>query len=232
MNNLVDMAAVGTQQHHIIGSETHLLREAGIVGLQHKAGYVPATMPPETPAYLPVADNYATCADAMMTRFCNQEVVGANPRAPYLVVIWLLLGSDNPFCFRRYTSDSPVILSMSILFLRIACGDEPTKAERDNAFHEVRVGENQTKIPYGRIRTAALRTAGLLNARRTQIPWVAWLASAIVQEIALVGGGKVEPTIWKQARQWRYISDEEAGRVALNLLFDMVDGKNRASPQL
>jgi hypothetical protein len=234
----------GTAQSGRQGEEATLLRLGGLAYLRQMAGYIPLKMTSEQLQFEPVSEEYAMCADAMMTRLSCQEVVGANPRAPYLMVIWLLVGIDNPFSVRHYVPDNVLVLSLARLLLRVACGDEPSTDERRvvtrtasmqkvNALEHYNRGWRNTiadeSQSYARTRTdavatAILRAAGAVNAKMLHQAWVAWSVGAIVNELMRFEGNKVEPVVWKQARKWCYISDNEAGRIVRKLLFDMLDG--------
>jgi hypothetical protein len=237
------VAVLGTVQSGCRGEEAALLRYAGLTVLQRMAGYVAPTMATASPLFQPIIAEYAICADAMMTRLCHQEIVGANPRAPYLMVSWLLLGADNPFCIRRYAHDDTLVLHLARLLLRIACGDEPSPSERQlvtrtasmfkvSALEQYNRGWRNASTEEGQsyartrtdaVATAILRAAGAVNANMLHPAWVAWSVGAIVNELVRFEGNHIEATVWKQARAWCYISDDVAGRIVRKLFFDMLD---------
>ena len=234
----------GTAQTGQRGDEAAILHMAGITVLQCMAGYVPQTIAAELPQYQPVSPEYAACADAIMTRLCHQEVTQANPRAPYLMVTWLLLGANNPFRIRRYAQDDHLVLQLARLLLRIACGDEPSATERQLVTRTASTlkvsalelynrgwrmsppeeGQTYAKTRMDAIATAILRAAGAVNAKMLHQAWVAWSVGAIISELVRFEGNKVEATVWKQARAWCYMTDDEAGRIARKLFFEMLDG--------
>jgi hypothetical protein len=233
----------GTAQTGQRGEEAALLRAAGLTVLQRMAGYIAPTMTTTIPLFQPITTEYATCADAMMTRLCHQEVTGANPRAPYLMVSWLLLGADNPFRIRRYELNDTLVLHLARLLLRIACGDEPSPSERQLVTRTASMfkvsaleqynrgwlntapdnGQSDARTRTDAVATAILRAAGAVNANMLHPAWVAWSVGAIVNELVRFEGNHIEALVWKQARAWCYISDDAAGRIVRKLFFDMLD---------
>jgi hypothetical protein len=119
----VKAAILGTQHPDIHETEREILLDAGTEGFRRIAGYMPSKMPPDTPI-LPAMDEYFSCFSALvMKEICTLNIPNSNPRVSYLMVIWLLLGSDNPYCLKQYVPDDTRLREVARFFMGIALGD-------------------------------------------------------------------------------------------------------------
>jgi hypothetical protein len=116
-------AILGTQ--HTGDDARDILRQAGIRGFQRLAGYIAPVMPVlDDYEIAPVHENYLALVDPMIQELAdNKNLVNCNPRAPYLLLAWLVVGSDNPYRSCQYASDTRIHNQVAIYHIRIALGD-------------------------------------------------------------------------------------------------------------
>ena len=114
----------GTTEYHPI------MRQIVTNSLQRMAGYIAPTMSIPEIQITPVHENYLEQVDAMMQALANDDsLVNCNPRAPYLLLAWLLVGSDNPYRNCQYVNDTRIHKQVAIIHIRIASGDAPLESE-------------------------------------------------------------------------------------------------------
>jgi hypothetical protein len=98
------------------------LLHRGINTMRWMAGYRPRFIPISEPSIPPVATPYDECASSIMAKLCNTTIGRCNPRAPYVVLSWLLVGQLNPYRVAQFSTDGTIPLT-AMLMLRIACGE-------------------------------------------------------------------------------------------------------------
>lgn len=235
----------GTLATNEIGSEPALLYQAGVSYMQRLAGYVPAKMSIEvhSTAYPPLSRQDALAADTMLSRLCDCEIAGANPRVPYLIAIWMLMGSTNPFQIYQRSNEKELIVQVASLLLRIACGDTVATDERKTVLRNVTLAKLATITPYmwklrsrygdnnaeNRISahhadvlaTALLRVVGIVRTYEATAEWLAWTMGDVLHELAQISGNSVSKFIQAKAQSWCYINDAEIGLITRDIVFDM-----------
>jgi hypothetical protein len=201
-----------------------LLQDTGIKVLQRMAGYQPAAMPVDIPKLPPVAKPIQPIADTIMAIFCGggTGIRNCNPRAPYLMLAWILVGADNPYRVMNYAARDSFLRPVLAVLLRCAMGERFTDEEL------------QTFVS----------TSLTVTVERTDEDWlqyadetIAWVVEAM-KELNSVGNkatSAVRAVIWsttrfsvihaslliqQQARAWCYLDDEEAWLAIQSLLLD------------
>ena len=169
-----------------------------------------------------------------------QELMGdrlltdCNPRSPYLVLVWMLIGSDNEYRICQYVDARHLLKQVAIIHIRIVLGDVP-------AYSVKKASEAARNVSHTRVTKDAT--------------WTAWCATAWVADTALwaatihatdlirgaahstlfavkdaeeaarmsgVAANSAKTAISAKARQWAHISDEEALQIARQLMLDIL----------
>lgn len=124
------------------------MRQIATTGLQRMAGYIAPVMTVTDSVIASVHENYLERVDPIMQALADDEsLVNCNPRAPYLMLAWLLVGSDNPYRSCKYVDNTTIHKQVAIIHIRIALGDTPVEGEinaaRDAAWAAIK---NQTVL--------------------------------------------------------------------------------------
>jgi hypothetical protein len=229
-----------TSQRDSDSEIAQFLLQRAITKLQYKAAYVPGKLDEPVSTLMPVGDLFAEVAKFKMTRLCDEPIEVCNPRAPYLVLAWLLVGSDNPYRVNQYVAnDDRIMCSVAYRLLMIACGIIRTPMELSatvvgwaarNAAG--RTGSSEGRAAWEATRDAAwavgtdarihgaiwgvARAAGnriyQLN-RKTKTRWQAMQDRDVLHDI-------VRTAIRRHARAWCHIDDDKAGCIIQSLAAD------------
>jgi hypothetical protein len=114
----------GTTEYH------QLMRQIVTNSLQSMAGYIAPTMAASEIQTTTVHENYLERVDPMMQALADDEsLMNCNPRAPYLMLAWLLVGSDNRYRSCQYVEDMRHHKQVAIIHIRIASGYTPSEDE-------------------------------------------------------------------------------------------------------
>ena len=188
------------------------LSQRGIISLQRAAGYVPhrTHSPIEIP---PVADTFAACADKVLAEMCQHEVLDANPRVPYLLLTWHLVGSDNEQRVNQHAEHPYLIRLVALLSLYIACGALPQNRKlcRIADYAGLQKQRNASPITRTLAWTAEALYAAATVDNREEVEEAVWVFSMAIGEYS---------SIPAQARAWCYIDDVEAGFITQKLILD------------
>src|SRR5688572_31978742 len=92
-------AVLGTANYHAT------MREIVDGSLRRRVNFVPQRMASDKPL-LSVYPNYLDEVDVIMNDLSNDDwLTNCNPRSPYLLLVWLLIGSDNNYRVCQYFDD-------------------------------------------------------------------------------------------------------------------------------
>lgn len=117
-------AIIGTTEYH------KAMRQITANTLQRVAGFIAPTMPVREIQIESVHESYLERVDAVMQALADDsDLVNCNPRSPYLMLAWLLVGSDNPYRSCQYVDDTRIHRQVAIIHIRIALGDTPVEGE-------------------------------------------------------------------------------------------------------
>jgi hypothetical protein len=105
------------------------LRHRGIQHLQQKAGFIAPRMSADEPIFFDVAEPYASVAPTVLHRLCSMQPPATSPRIPYLLLAWMLFGSDNPFRVLDHIPEVTLTRWVGFHLLTIACGLRLTASE-------------------------------------------------------------------------------------------------------
>jgi hypothetical protein len=215
-------AILGTAQVGKLGEETTILHNAGLTTLQQMAGYVAQTMPVKPLILPPVTAHDQQTADAIMSGLCRRAVHNCNLRVPYLMLAWLLVGSDNEFRVAGYAAKDSYLRLVTLRLLRFAVGEHFTAAQLQPIVDRAwLIKENREEDIW-------------LNWADETIAWIIWAIHSTGEEAVKA----VEAAIWsathfamihapvlieKQAKDWCYIEDDDAWLIIQWLLLDVLN---------
>lgn len=92
-------AILDTEDYHAT------MREIVDSSLRRRMYYVPQRMESDKPL-LSVYPSYLDEVDVIMNDLSNDDwLTNCNPRSPYLLLVWLLIGSDNKYRICQYFDD-------------------------------------------------------------------------------------------------------------------------------
>jgi hypothetical protein len=210
--------------------------------------YVPLRMNPNSQRSLlpPVHADYLERVDLIMQDLGEDEgLANCNPRSPYLLLAWLLVGWDNEYRTCQYLDEMRITKQVVSIHIRIALGDTPLHDgiwDIVGVVRDIRANRTARDVTWiawsatWSVARAALTTwAGnwsISSAALTrQTSWVAGgtagaaKAAAKAAEDAAMTFGVVDDAarvaISTKARQWAHISDEEALQIARQLTLDI-----------
>src|SRR5688572_12972204 len=114
---ILKAAVLGTADYHTT------MRQVADDGLRRRVNYVPQRMALENPV-LPVHPGYLESVDPIMQVLIGDDQIShCNQSSPYLVLAWLLLGSDNEYRICQYVDDVRILKQVAITHIRIALGN-------------------------------------------------------------------------------------------------------------
>lgn len=229
MRDILKAAVVGTEDYHSI------MRQIAVNTIQHKAGYTPQTAARATP--IPsVEKNFAACADALVQAITrNQAHNHCNRRSPYLWLVWLLVGSDNPYRTAQYVDDDTLLRQITMILIRIALGDVLTSSiileliadvdaarfTRATLVRAIEVDFVTRDVIY------ALARAVDANADRCAACVVETLDDAVVMAVGDVAFNRresrvaaIRKTLVQKMEDWAHIKDGQALQTARQLFWD------------
>ena len=201
-----------------------LLQDVGIRALRRMAGYQPQTMPFEIPKLPSISKPNQSTADKVMAILCGSGagVRNCNPRVPYLMLAWLLVGADNEYRVSDYAAPYSFLQPVLALLLRCAMGERFTAEVFDTYIFTSfasNIGHSREDWAYYADETIswiveAMKELNGTGHRATEsVRAVLWSATRFsVLHASLV--------IQQQARAWCYLDDEEAWLVIQSLLLD------------
>jgi hypothetical protein len=159
-----------------------------------------------------------------MTEIWGQVVQGCNPRVPYLLLAWLLVGSDNRFRINRNVDDDTLIRYISHFFVEIAMGavvDKETLAELSDMAWDTWQGAFET-------RSVAQSVAGLTRLV-AYAPFVtsgsirivlATLKARKMWKVVEISRAIIYPETRPYIASWHHIDDKAAIPIARKLMMD------------
>jgi hypothetical protein len=184
---------------------------------------------------------HAACSqetDKMMQQLgSDSRFTNCNKCSPYLILAWLLIGSDNEYRTCQYLDDLRLPKQIAIIHVRLALGNVNVKGEKEVVTQVARASRIALDNwrPKDRHITrvallatwAAARTAQAIVAtiRSVNIPGAAGGAAKAAEDAASMSGvveGVARTAISTKAREWAHISDEEALRIARQLTLDIL----------
>jgi hypothetical protein len=203
-----------------------VLHEAAVQGLQYMAGYVPAQMPIQSIDLPPVIAHDQRTSDDFMTSLCGYAVQQCNQRVPYMLLAWLLVGSDNPYRVKDYAAYDSLLRPVTQIALRCALGEQFTvktlqpiidqswliKEDREGDVWSIWADETISWVIW------AIRSNGEQAVKAVEA--AVWSATRIatIQASAL---------IHKYAQTWCNIEDEEIWQIVQQLLLEVLrNGEN------
>jgi len=212
-------ALLGTQHYRVTQTEREILLAAGAAGFRRMAGYTPPQMPVKIPTLSPVANSFAAYADAMMTELCGEAVPGCIPRVPYLVLAWLLIGSDNEYRVFQYTIEPLIFSQVARQLLWIALGYELSLTDKATLGDIITIDSN---VPYDMsvasmaiLRSVAMYLVGVYNDFPMAFRYVLYIVEKMM-------GVLVKESLQLQAMLWRDIDDDMAWAIARSLMLDIL----------
>jgi len=118
-------AILGTQHPDVTVAEREILLAAGAEGFRQIVGYIPPTMPIDEPTLPPLEKPYSELSDAY-TRFIGGKLMpNRKPRVVYIVLIWLLIDSSNPYRLKKCLVDDLHFRQLAAILMWIAVGGIP-----------------------------------------------------------------------------------------------------------
>jgi hypothetical protein len=205
MSNITSEAVLGTEDYHAT------MRVIARNALQQQAGYVAPTMDTVTDGIMPVEAEYLERVDPIMQTLADDETLtGCNPRVPYLMFAWILVGSDNPY--RKYVEDTSIIGRIAIIHLRIALGDAPPDSAIDALRDEIWA-----------VFQASLRAA-VRDAVRAAVRDAAWAVGQAAIRDAV--GAATRDAARSKALSLAHITDAQALCVARGITLDILKASN------
>jgi hypothetical protein len=222
-------AILGTEDYHAT------MREIVDTSLRRRINYVPQRMSVDSNCILPpVHADYLPQVDLIMQKLADDnELVNCNPRSAYLMLAWLLMGSDNEYRTCLYV-DMLIPKQVAIILIRIALGNTPLSVELKAVARAVDEAKWASQDTYwfawnGVWAVARAATSAADRDRITfRVKGIAEFAAAaiaVMESVAKNDGiadGVVKTTISSKARQWAHISDEEALQIARQLTLDIL----------
>jgi hypothetical protein len=216
MSNITSKAVLGTDDYH--ATMRALVRNA----LQQQAGYVPQVVSGDD-GLLPVEAEYLERVDPIMQTLADDETLtGCNPRSPYLMFAWILVGSDNPY--RKYVEDTSIIERIAITHLRIALGNAPCDSVIDALRDEF--------WAVGQVAAWAVGQPSLRDAVRATLRDAAWAVghAAVRASLRDAVRASLRDATWDVARSkalsLAHITDAQALCVARGITLDILKASN------
>jgi hypothetical protein len=165
------------------------------------------TMMPE------VGDVYAVCVDAILSEICKEQVIDANPRTPYLVLAWHLVGSDNENRLNKEGKLPFLIRLLALMSIYIACGAFPQVRKLQRiANHANKIFDIQQTTVSRQVAWVAETLCAIATIdNRFDIEESQWVYSMAIAEY---------PAVIEKARDWCYIDDVSAGQIIQKLMLD------------
>ena len=193
------------------------LSQRGMNSLYRQAGFIPQKIRAEL-SMPQVSDTYTVCVDAILSEICDEQVIDANPRTPYLALAWHLVGSDNEKRLNKSGEIPYLIRLITLMSLYIASGASP------------QVHKIQRIADYAN---------GIFDKQRTQTTRaVAWIAETLLTIASINNKYDVEEAQWaysmtvaehltviEKAEEWSYIDDVTSGQILQTLLVDSLPSK-------
>lgn len=215
-------AIIGTQNHN--ADPQIVLHDAGVTALQHMAGYIAPKMPVDSVKMPPVTIHDPVTADAIMTSLCGQKAHDCNRRAPYLMLAWLLVGSDNAFRVIDYAAHDSLLRPVTFILLRYALGSDLPLMQLQPTIDKSWLIKEQREGDIWAI-WADETIAWMLWAIRCKHSSVEKAVEAAVWSATRLAIIHANILIQKQAKEWCHIDDEEAWLVIQFLLLDTLSHK-------
>ena len=222
-------AVLGT--NHNADDARAILRQAGMHSFQRLAGYIPQVMPLDTPMLPPVCHPFEQGTDAMMLHFCNQRMKGCNPRVPYLLFIWLLVGSDNKYRLQQYMKDKDILRQLAMLLIAITCGSTP----HTNSVQQVsellrRAWFNLHQMSFQRRKAdsafysveSALSMVGIFNYVIKAPAVLSALTDTVMTRLNKIYDDKARRELQQRAIAWCCMDDGVAWRIIQALMLDIL----------
>jgi hypothetical protein len=208
----INPITLNTATEHDIRS---YLSQRGIISLQSAAGYIPRKTH-STIEIPPVADSFAVCADKLLAEVCQHEVMDANPRVPYLLLTWHLVGSDNEQRINQHEEHPYLIRLIALMSLYIACGALPQSRKLCRIADYAGLQKQRSESPITRTLawTAEMLYSAATVDNREDVEEAAWVFSMAIGEYS---------TISAQAKAWCYMDDIEAGHITQKLILDCLE---------
>jgi hypothetical protein len=149
-------AVLGTADYHTT------MRQIVDDSLRRLVNYVPSHMNVDNSynSLPPVHADYLPQVDLIMQKLAgDNELLDCNPRSPYLMLAWLLIGSDNEYRICQYIDDMCIAKQAAIIHIRIALGGTPVLRDIQDAFKVARQrSEDASSVSWSAI-WAATRSA-------------------------------------------------------------------------
>jgi hypothetical protein len=239
-------AILGTYHHSTVEDARTLLRTALQTDLQRKAGYIPARLPADIPFLPPIHATFAEPLRPLIRTLCkNRSLRDGSARAPYLIMAWMLIGQDYPFCALHFASDKTVVVQVAGLLIGIALGDFPdlehiatvcsAASQIQNAgdrelFRHLRMVRNPRERELleqpAWAHKMALHAATILHLKRkylnSPVPRGVRKAVKRMVHMAYALGDTQQEIIHDRAKTWRTMDDEQAWQLANKLMLDLL----------
>jgi hypothetical protein len=246
-------AILGTYHHSTVEDARTLLRTALQTDLQRKAGYIPARLPDDMPFLPPVHETFAEPLRPLIRTLCkNRSLRDGNARAPYLIMAWMLIGQDYPFCALHFASNKTLVVQVAGLLIGIALGDFPdvehiaaisyAASEIQNAgdrelFRRLRMVRNPRERELLEqpvwAHKMALHAVNILHLKRkylnSPVPKGVRKSVKRMVHMAYALGDTSQEIIHDRAKTWRTMDDEQAWQLANHLMLDLLDLHEKAS---
>jgi hypothetical protein len=216
-------ALLGTDHYQHEANPQTILRDTGIKYLRHMAGYIPKTMP-VTPITLPhpiIFEQFTT--NCIMTSLCGQTVTNCNPRAPLLMMAWLLVGSDNEFRVSAYATQVSFVRDVTFMLLRYALGE---RLILSTYYHAIMGNLRGSKpVDEGDIWNiwADETLAWVFEALDSKSHHAVKAVEALVWSVTRFALLDATALIQKQARDWCHLNDEDALLIIQWLFLDALN---------
>jgi hypothetical protein len=221
MSDITSEAVLGTDDYHAT------MRVIARNALQQQAGYVAPTMDTVTDGIMPVEAEYLERVDPIMQTLADDETLtGCNPRVPYLMFAWILVGSDNPY--RKYVEDTSIIERIAITHLRIALGNAPCDSVIDALRDEI--------WAVGQVAAWAVGQPSLRDAVRATLRDAAWAVGHAAVRASLRDAVRVaikaslrdalRDAVRSKALSLAHITDAQALNIARQLILDILKARN------
>lgn len=206
-------AILGTTDYHTT------MQQIAQNALQRMGGYIPqkAEIPTSLP---PISEDFSGCAVETIQKILDWKLgTDINPRSLYLFLVWVLVGSDNPYHLCKHDEKIPFDKRVATLLIRLALGDELRRDE----VRTIEVSGYTTFLRIEKVKVISLDE----SFTTTLAEHIIKVINAAYDRLASKHWNGDLFTIWscftQQMQEWAYISDEEAGLIARQLLFDILD---------
>ena len=223
VSDYIKNAVIGTEAYH----ET--MRQIATDGLQRMAGYKVQSLDSLCCYIPPVDSDYLDRVDTIMQTLADDvSLTDCNPRSPFLMLAWLLIGSDNPYASCQYVYDAKLHTRIAIILIRIALGDTPVQSYIQAIKIATVKAAGKAAVTWG----ARASWMASWAARAAARVWIVETAAGIVETIAdAVSEATVDAeakdsaliTIASRAKQWSHITDTHVMQIVQQLLFDILN---------